>query len=97
MAYPHIIAAYEAVATASGEPLSVALAEIAEATGRYVDHPLWSKWRRGVQTPPPAALRYMAGVAVAAVLRAEGIDTLTLSEDALDRIAAGLTPPPRQP
>lgn len=94
--YPHLIAAFEDVATTGGAPLADELRRLSELTGRTVNHSVFSKWRRGVQTPPATALRYMAQMAVAAVLTAEGIDTLTLPDDALDRIAIALTPPPRQ-
>ena len=52
-----------------------------------------SEWRRGLRTPPPEALRYMARVAVARVLREAGMETS--DDEALDAVAAALTPPPR--
>lgn len=52
-----------------------------------------SEWRRGLRTPPPEALRYMAQVAVGRVLREAGMET---ADDAnMDQVAAALTPPPR--
>ena len=93
--YPHLIAVFEDVATTGGAPLADELRRLSELTGRTVNHSVFSKWRRGERTPPPEALRYMSQMAVAAVLTAEGIDTLTLPDDALDRIAIALTPPPR--
>ena len=59
-----------------------------------VSHGRLSEWRRGLRTPPPEALRYMAQVAVGRVLRDAGLET---RDDAvLDHVAAALTPPPRQ-
>lgn len=93
--YPHLIAAFEDVAT-SGAPLAEELRHLSELTGMTVDHAVFSKWRNGRRTPPPEALRYMAQMAVSAVLTAEGINTLALADEALDRIAIALTPPPRK-
>lgn len=53
-----------------------------------------SEWRRGLRTPPPEALRYMARVAAGRVLREAGLDTA--DDYAMDAVAAALTPPPRQ-
>jgi hypothetical protein len=52
-----------------------------------------SEWRRGIRTPPPEALRYMATVAVGRVLREAGLPDG--DDQAMDAVAAGLTPPPR--
>jgi len=52
-----------------------------------------SRWRRGLVTPPPEAIRHMTAVAMQRVLREAGLDT---TDDAtLDAVVAALTPPPR--
>jgi len=94
--YPNLIAAFEGVATTGGAPLADELRRLAELTGMTVNHSVFSKWRNGKRTPPPEALRYMAQMAVSAVLSAEGINTMSLADEALDRIAAALTPPLRE-
>lgn len=52
-----------------------------------------SEWRRGIRTPPPEAMRYMAAVAVGRVLRHAGLETA--DDGAMDYVAAALTPPAR--
>lgn len=95
MSFPNLIAAFEHVATAGGYPLAKQLEHLSELTSMKIDHAVFSRWRNGKRTPPPAALSYMAEMAVDAVLSAEGIDTMFMTSEALDRIAAGLTPPAR--
>jgi len=53
----------------------------------------FGKWRRGERPVPQPVQDYMLRCAIAYALHADGIDTLLLSDDALDRIAARLTPP----
>lgn len=55
----------------------------------------FGKWRRGARTVPQPVQDYMLRCSIAHALRSEGIDVMALSDDALDRIAARLTPPER--
>ena len=85
---------YEHVATASGEPLAVALRELSEESGMVVSHSVWSRWRRGERTPPADVLRTINRTIVGRALREAGLDE-PLDDAVLDQLADSLSPPPR--
>lgn len=88
------IKTYEHVATACGEPLTVALRALSEESGMTVDHSVWQKWRTGRRTPPANVLRIINRTIVDRVLRDNGFPGL--HEDAiLDAVADALSPPSR--
>jgi hypothetical protein len=69
-----------------------AIRDLNEELGMAVTHSRVREWMRGEKMPGPDACRYMAAVAVGWVLRQEGV---RIEDEALDRIAARLSPPAR--
>lgn len=64
----------------------------AELGARYTPQD-FGKWRRGARPIPQQVQTYMMRCSIAHALSSEGVDTLVVSDDALDRIADRLTPP----
>lgn len=91
----NIIDAFEDSVTKDGAPLGDAFPALSRAAGLKVDHSLFSRWRNGKRTPPPAALRYMAQVVAPAILAKAGISTVFMSDEEVAAIALSFCPPPR--
>ena len=69
--------------------------ELSQEVGhKYTSHEL-CKWRRGARPIPQPVADYMLQCSVGHALHSEGVNVLKLQDEALDRIAARLTPPNR--
>lgn len=91
----NLIESYLAVVLVPGMTVVQAVRDLNDELGANYDPQVFYKWRRGDRAIPQPVQDYMLCTAVCHALHAEGIDTLALSDDALDRIAARLTPPLR--
>ena len=69
--------------------------ELSEEIGNKYTAQDFGKWRRGARPIPQPVADYMLQCSVGHALHSEGVNVLKLQDEALDRIAARLTPPNR--
>jgi hypothetical protein len=72
-----------------------ALRDLSEEMGVTYTPSDFGKWRRGARPIPQPVQDHMLQCSIGHALSSEGLNVLKLQDDALDRIAARLTPPER--
>jgi len=89
----NLIESWLAVVLIPGMTTAQAIRDMnAELSTRYTPQD-FGKWRRADRPLPQTVQTYMMRCSVAFALSSEGVDTLAVSDEALDRIADRLTPP----
>lgn len=89
----NLIESWLAVVLIPGMTTAQAIRDLNEELGTRYTPQDFGKWRRGARTVPQPVQDYMLRCAIAYALHAEGVGTLLLSDEALDRIANRLTAP----
>ena len=91
----NLIESFLSVVLIPGKTTAQVCRELSEEMGhKYTPHEL-CKWRRGARPIPQPVADYMLQCSVGHALHSEGVNVLKLQDEALDRIAARLTPPNR--
>lgn len=90
----NLVTSWLAVATGCGEPISEALSQLNQELGTRYNLARLGQWRRGNRMIPQAVQDFMLRVAIEHAIREEGGEP-PFEDDALDRLAARLCPPPR--
>ena len=91
----NLIESWLAVVLIPNMTTAQALRDLSEEMGVTYTPSDFGKWRRGARPIPQPVQDYMLQCSIGHALSSEGVNVLKLQDDALDRIAARLTPPER--
>lgn len=89
----NLIESWLSVVLIPGMTTAQAIRDLNDDLGTRYTPQDFGKWRRADRPLPQPVQNYMMRCSISFVMSSEGINTLTLSDDALDRIADRLTPP----
>lgn len=92
----NLIESWLAAVLIPGMTTAQALRDLGEEMGITYTPSDFGKWRRGARPIPQPVQDYMLRCAISYALGREGINTIALSDEAMDRISARLAPPERK-
>lgn len=95
----HCIEAFESLTKKESITLTEGRAILEHETGRVITSSVWSKWKRGVRTPPAVVLRAINRYVAADVLASHGITPGSKKDldSVAQKVAVAFSPPPRGP
>lgn len=89
----NLIESWLAVVLIPGMTTARAIRDLNDSLGTRYTPQDFGKWRRADRPLPRPVQNYMMHCSIGIVLESEGINTISLSDDALDRITERLLPP----
>lgn len=94
----HCIDAFESLVKREQLTLTEGRAILEQETGRVITASVWSKWKRGLRTPPAVVLRIINRYIAADVLSRSGVnipESATELDKVAEKVAVAFSPPPR--